>query len=225
MPSPARRHFLAEAARQQAQQQNHVDLAALTPYRRLQYQLQQDKAALKLIQSIQDKARAKAEMLPAYADWVQGVLAADNPAADDEILSTVMVWLIDTGALDTVVPLVELAVRHHLTSADDYQRTLPPLLFEQLAEQITAGHRIDADGINRLIDMSLAKADNGSHQIDMPDPVRAKFLKAAGVWQAEFGNKDRAAALLDKAIAYDDRVGAKQLLKEIRAALGKSRAA
>ena len=55
----------------------------------------------------------------------------------------------------------------------------------------------------------------------MPDPVRAKFLKAAGVWHIEFGSKDRAADLLDRAIAYDDRVGAKQLLKEVRAALAK----
>ena len=221
MTSPARRHYLIESARAQASQQSQVDLGALTPYRRLQYQLHQDRAALKLIQSIQDKARAKAQMLPAYADWVQGVLAADNPAPDDEILTTVMVWLIDTGALDAVVPLVELAIRHRLDSADEYQRTLPTLLFEQLAEQITAGHSIADTGISRLIELALAKTDNGSHQVDMPDPVRAKFLKAAGVWHIEFGSKDRAADLLDRAIAYDDRVGAKQLLKEVRAALAK----
>lgn len=222
MTSPARRHFLRETARQQAEENNAVNLDTLTPYRRLLLQLHQDKRALKNIQSIQDKAKAKAEMLPVYAEWVQGVLAAGNPASDDEVLTTFAVWLIDTGALDAAVPLLEFAVAHNLSSADEYQRTLPTLLFEQMSEQITAGHRIDEAGLDRLIALAQAKHGTGSHKVDMPDPVRAKFFKAAGIWHGQYGSKDQAAALLEKAIGYDDRVGAKQLLKEVRAALNKN---
>ena len=160
-------------------------------------------------------------MLPQYADWMQGVIQGGQPAVDDEVFTTCLLWMIDTGALTDAVPLAEFAIAHGMQTGDAYQRTLPTLLIEQLAEQITAGHSIADTGISRLIELALAKTDNGSHQVDMPDPVRAKFLKAAGVWHIEFGSKDRAADLLDRAIAYDDRVGAKQLLKEVRAALAK----
>lgn len=218
MTSPAKQHFMRETALVNAQE-SAADPERLTPYRRLLVSLHQDKAALKNIQSIQDKAKAKAAMLPAYAEWVQGVMAADNPSADDEVLGTVIVWMVDTGALDAAVPMVRFAVRHRLESADEYQRTLPTLLYEQIGEQITAGHSITQAALETLLADALAKNDNGSHAVDMPDPVRAKFLKAAGIWHSRHGSADRAADLLEKAIAYDDRVGAKQLLKELRAKL------
>ena len=222
MTSPARRHYLRETAARPAREENEVNLENLQPYQRLLYRLRQDKAALKLIESIQDKAKAKAEMLPAYAEWVQGVIESGSADPADEVFTTSVVWLIDTGALDAATPLIEFAIAHGLQSADEYQRSLPTLLIEQMGEQITAGHNISQANIERLTEMALAKAENGMHQVDMPDAVRAKFLKAAGVWNIEFGSKSRAADLLDRAIAYDERVGAKQLLKEVRAALNKA---
>ena len=208
MVSPARRHYLQEAARLQHQEAAEIDLANLPPYQRLLVGLQKDKAALKLIESIQDKARAKADMLPQYADWMQGVIQGGQPAVDDEVFTTCLLWMIDTGALTDAVPLAEFAIAHGLQSADEYQRSLPTLLIEQMGEQIAAGHNISQANIERLTEMALAKAENGMHQVDMPDAVRAKFLKAAGVWNIEFGSKSRAADLLDRAIAYDERVGA-----------------
>ena len=222
MPSPARRHYLRETAAQQAREENKVDLESLLPYQRLLYRLRQDKAAIKLIESIQDKARAKAEMLPAYAEWVQGVLESGRADPTDEVFTTAALWLIDTGALDAATPLIEFAIAHRLQSADEFQRSLPTLLIEQMGEQISAGHNISQSHIEHLTETVLAKTENGMHQIDMPDAVRAKFIKAAGVWHIEFGSKSRAADLLDRAIAYDERVGAKQLLKEVRAALDKA---
>ena len=58
MTSPARRHYLRETAARQAREENEVNLENLQPYQRLLYRLRQDKAALKLIESIQDKAKA-----------------------------------------------------------------------------------------------------------------------------------------------------------------------
>ena len=98
--SPARRHYLRETAARQAREENEVNLENLQPYQRLLYRLRQDKAALKLIESIQDKAKAKAEMLPAYAEWVQGVIESGSADPADEVFTTSVVWLIDTGALD-----------------------------------------------------------------------------------------------------------------------------
>ena len=54
--------------------------------------------------------------------------------------------------------------------------------------------------------------------IVLPDPVRAKFLKAAGVWMQENGHRDRAADLYHRALAYHEKVGVKQLIKELQAA-------
>ena len=218
MVSPARRHYLQEVARLQNQEAAEIDLANLPPYQRLLVGLQKDKAALKLIESIQDKARAKADMLPQYADWMQGVIQGGQPAVDDEVFTTCLLWMIDTGALTDAVPLAEFAIAHGMQTGDAYQRTLPTLQIEQLAEQITAGHNITESALDRLIKLATEKQENGSHAVDMPDPVRAKFLKAAGVWMQENGHRDRAADLYGRALAYNDKVGVKQLIKELQAA-------
>ena len=78
-------------------------------------------------------------MLPAYAEWVQGVIESGSADPADEVFTTSVVWLIDTGALDAATPLIEFAIAHGLQSADEYQRSLPTLLIEQMGEQIAAG--------------------------------------------------------------------------------------
>lgn len=217
MVSPARRHFIRESARLQNQAAAEANLENLPIYQRLLLSLQKDKAALKLIESIQDKARAKAEMLPQYAEWMKGVTETAHPSQDDEIFTTCLLWMIDTGALDEAVLLAEFAIDKRMQTGDDYQRTLPTLLIEQIAEQITAGHTISESHLDRLIKIVLDKNGNGTHAVDMPDEVRAKFLKAAGLWHQEFGSKDRAADLYERALSYNEKVGVKRLLKAITA--------
>ena len=117
--SPARRHFEQETARQAAEQNSEIDLNQLTAYQRLYKSLQDDKAILKAIFGNEDKAKAKAEMLPNYADWLQGVMAGQHAQVGDKITPTVLVWFIDCGLLDEAMPLVTFAMQTGMDSRVD----------------------------------------------------------------------------------------------------------
>ncbi|MFV2029802.1 phage terminase small subunit [Neisseria sp. S1] len=216
--TPAKQHFLRESARLQNQAAADADLESLPMYQKLRVNLEKDKAAVRLIESIKDKALAKAQLLPQYAEWMQGVLKAEQPALDDEVFTTCLVWMIDTGALDEATPLVEFAIEKGFQAGDQYQRSLPTLLVEQIAEQIQLGGEIHVENLDSLIKLSTAKTESGTHKVDMPDQVRAKFLKAAGSVLQEAGEKTRALELYKVALSYYDKVGVKQLIKELESA-------
>ncbi len=159
---------------------DNIDINALTVYQRLYKSLKDDKAILKNIASIQDKIKAKAAMIPNYSDWIQGVIDTGRAAEDDQVTPTLLVWMIDTGALDQAMPLAQLAIETQMASTDEYSRTMPEIIIEQMAEQISAGSDISLTNLQTLIDWVTAKADNGLHINNMPDQIRAKLLKAAG---------------------------------------------
>lgn len=115
---------------------DNIDLNALTVYQRLYKSLKDDKAILKNIASIQDKIKAKAAMIPNYSDWIQGVIDTGRAADDDQVTPTLLVWMIDTGALDAAMPLAQLAIETQMASTDEYSRTMPEIIIEQMAEQM-----------------------------------------------------------------------------------------
>lgn len=88
----------------------------------------------------------------------------------------------------------------------------PPCSSEQMGEQIAASHETSSQANIERLEMALAETENGMHQVDMPDAVR--HFKSRGrveyrIWQ----QIPTPLRLLDRAIAYDERVGAKQLRK------------
>lgn len=207
MTSPARRHFMQQSALAAAS--GAADPAQLTVYQRLLKQLHADKMVLKSIKGDADKAAAKADMLPAYADWVQGTMQGE-PRENDQITPTILVWMIDCGLLDQTLPLAEFALTHNLPSADEYQRDMPEIIIEQYAEQIAAGHTVDSDTVKQLIEWATEKTDNGQHRYNMHDNIRAKLLKAAGEWAEEQDARDWARSLYEKALAYNEKCGVKK---------------
>lgn len=212
--SPARRHREAEAARLAAEQGQ--DLSQLDTYQRLYKRLQDDKAVLKAIHGVSDKIQAKAQMLPAYDDWIRGVMAGGAPQADDKITPTVLVWRIDCGLLDDTLPLAEFAMHHRMDSADEYQRTLPEIIVEQYAEQIGNGCDIAPENLHTLIDWATAKDGNGLHLHNLHDQIRAKLLKAAGE-RAETDNQPAAALqLYEHALAYNEKIGVKKRIDALQ---------
>ena len=214
--SPARRHFEQETARQAAEQNSEIDLNQLTAYQRLYKSLQDDKAILKAIFGNEDKAKAKAEMLPNYADWLQGVMAGQHAQVGDKITPTVLVWFIDCGLLDEAMPLVTFAMQTGMDSADEYQRTMPEIIIEQYAEQISNGYDISPDHLQTLIDWATQKNEKGQHLFNMPDQIRAKLLKAAGERFEEANQTAQAIALYEKALNYNPRAGVKKRLDALR---------
>lgn len=200
---------------------DNIDLNALTVYQRLYKSLKDDKAILKNIASIQDKIKAKAAMIPNYSDWIQGVIDTGRAAEDDQVTPTLLVWMIDTGALDQAMPLAQLAIETQMASTDEYSRTMPEIIIEQMVEQISAGSDISLPNLQTLIDWVTAKADNGLHINNMPDQIRAKLLKAAGERAEEQEEIEHAIALYEQALAYNERCGVKKRLDALKKQLEK----
>lgn len=200
---------------------DNIDLNALSVYQRLYKSLKDDKAILKNIASIQDKIKAKAAMIPNYSDWIQGVIDTGRAPEDDQVTPTLLVWMIDTGALDQAMPLAQLAIETQMASTDEYSRTMPEIIIEQMAEQISAGSDISLTNLQTLIDWVTAKADNGLHINNMPDQIRAKLLKAAGERAEEQEEIEHAIALYEQALAYNERCGVKKRLDALKKQLEK----
>lgn len=226
MTSPARQHYLrATAALAAASAEAANPLRHATGYELMLAQLAEHKRQLKLIQSIERKADAKRDMVPAYAPWIEGVLAADT-GLQDEVFMTIMVWHIDVGDFSGALPLAGYAIRHGLVMPDQYQRTTACLIAEEYAtmaiKAAEAGEPVDTD--------ALAEVAQLVDDQDMPDEVRAKLHKAIGyssltsipALPADQQQPARQTALahLQRALTLHDKSGVKKdierLEREIR---------
>ena len=150
--------------------------AAASEYQLQLVRLGVDLRRLKELQSIEKKIDLKRELLPEYAAWVDGVLAADAGAADD-IVGYVMTWRIDTGDFAGALPLAAYMVRHQLALPARFDRTAPTLIAEEIAEaalkRFGQGETFDSHVLDQVAELV---ADS-----DIYDQVRAKLEKAQGL--------------------------------------------
>ena len=230
MTSPARRHYLRSVAAQAAAagaNSDEMPTATANAYELMLRRLAEHRRQLKMIQSIDRKVEAKRAYLPDYTDWVAGVLAADRGGQDD-VLVTVLVWLIDTGDLAAALPLADYAIRHGLTMPDHYQRGIACVVAEEFAEaalkQLQAGEVPDVEALQR------AKEITAEH--DMPDEARAKLFKALGYAlraQCEgdtagigLGQMEVAIDYLKQALQLHDKVGVKKDIERLEREIKKA---
>lgn len=215
MTTPAKRYREQCAAVAAAQE---VDLTTLTPYQHLLKQLHADKAILKNIKSHQDKQQAKADLLPQYAEWLQGVLTSGAIAESDQITPTLLVWQLDCGLLNETMPLAQIAMNSKAESPDEFQRSLPEIIVEQYAEQISAGAEITPENINILVGWATEKSENGQHVHNLPDLIRAKMLKAAGEYfeDVEPPNQELVLSLYSQAVEYNNKIGLKKKIAQLQ---------
>lgn len=215
MTTPAKRYREQCAAIAAAQE---VDLTTLTPYQRLLKQLHTDKSILKNIKSHQDKQQAKADLLPQYAEWLQGVLTSGTIAENDHITPTLLVWQLDCGLLNETMPLAQIAINSKAESPDEFQRSLPEIIVEQYAEQISAGAEITPENVNVLVGWATEKSENGQHVHNLPDLIRAKMLKAAGEYfeDAEPSNQELVLSLYSQAVEYNNKIGLKKKIAQLQ---------
>lgn len=82
--SPARQHRLRVQAEQAAREGGSVRHAS--GYDLMLLQLAEDRRRLKGVQSTVKKAEIKVELLPKYAAWAEGVLAAGGAQQDDVLM-------------------------------------------------------------------------------------------------------------------------------------------
>lgn len=213
--SYARRHFEKTTAEIAAAEAGGADLGSLSAYQRLLKNLHDDKVLLKSVSSIADKVHIKKQALPAYQEWIDGITAAGTVQADDRIAVTVIVWMIDCGLLDEAMPLADVLIHSGLESADEYSRSMPEIIVEQMADQIESGSEISAENLKTLIEWATAKKEDGLHEINLADVIRAKLLKAAGEKAEAADDNETALNLYRQAVGYNDKAGVKKRIEAL----------
>ena len=218
MPSPAKAHFLAvSAAALTATAAAPVDRASANAYELMLAKLAEDKRRLKDVQSMERKAEVKAQLLPEYLPWIEGVLEAATGRQDD-VLMTVFVWAIDIGNFELALRICAYAIEHGLTMPDQYKRDVPCVIAEEVADQalkaMAAGQPVDV--------LHIQKAANLTDSSDMPDEVRAKLYKAKGYALRAANLLPEAKAALTRAFELHDKVGVKKDIERLETAIKNS---
>lgn len=226
MTNPCRHHFLrVTAAIEAAAVEPNQTMAGATAYEHQLNQLLQDRLRLKQIQSNQGKADLKRQLLPDYVPYVQGVLEA-GLGAQDEVMTTVMVWRFDAGDFNGGLDIAQYVLKHKMVMPDRFARTLGCLVAEDIA---TAA--LSAQKINEPFDLAtLQRAAELTDAEDMPDQARAKlFLAMAratleGITEELPGQPVQVQTgidLLKKAIELHDACGGKKDLERAERLLNK----
>jgi hypothetical protein len=176
MSNPCRRHFQrVTAAKEAAAVEPTQTMAGATAYEHQLNQLLQDRLRLKQIQSNEGKAALKLQLLPAYDSYVQGVLEAGN-GAQDEVLTTIMVWRIDAADYSGALDIAAYVLKHDLLMPDRFERTTGCLIAEEIAEAALksqkTGGGFDLPTLHRTLELT--------YEQDMPDEARAKLYLATG---------------------------------------------
>ncbi|WP_085656143.1 terminase endonuclease subunit [Pseudomonas sp. B11(2017)] len=174
--SLAKQHFLrVTAATEAAAAEPAQTMAGATAYEHQLNQLLQDRLRLKQVQSNQGKAELKRQLLPEYVPYVQGVLEAGQ-GAQDEVLTTVMVWRFDAGDFTGGLDIAQYVLRHKMVMPDRFARTLGCLVAEEVAtgafKAQKVGEPFDLAILHRTAELTDAE--------DMPDQARAKLYLAMG---------------------------------------------
>jgi hypothetical protein len=217
MTSPALRNKQRKLAALQGAASPEQDRAAANQYELQLMQLAEHRRTLKGIQSIERKIDAKRTMLPVYTPWVDGLLAADRGGQDD-VLVTVMLWHLDTGDLTGALPMADYVIRHGLSTPDQYDRTAPTLIAEEVADTAIklqdAKQGPDLSLLNSYLDLL--------NESDIFDQVRAKLHKAVGRAALAEGLKEPAAEHYRRALELHDKVGIKKELEVLEREIKKA---
>ncbi|BEE11787.1 bacteriophage terminase endonuclease subunit [Aeromonas veronii] len=220
MTSPARAHRERMLAALQGAASPEQDRTAANAYELQLMQLAEHRRTLKGIQSIERKIDAKRTMLATYKPWIDGLLAADRGGQDD-VLVTIMLWHLDTGDLEGAFNMADYVIRHGLNTPDQYDRTAPTLIAEEVADTAI---KLQEAGTGPSYGLLSAYIEllKGS---DMFDQVHAKLHKAVGRACYAEGHKEWAAEHYRRALELHDKVGLKKDLEVLEREIKKEKAA
>ena len=197
------------------------------PYELMMHALVNDRRTLKGLQSIERKIELKREMLDKYGDYVHGVLTADK-GGQDEVVVTVMVWLLDTLQFRPALDLAAYVLRHDLKLPAQYTRDVPPLLLDEITGAVLSERiELSAELLDELLTLHGLTVD-----YDTPDQARAKLHRAmgetlthlAGDLLEEDTRRMAAAALqhLNRAKQLDTGVGVIKLIEQLERKIKKA---
>lgn len=230
--SPAQRHFARVTAGQAAQASKPGTTTRGSAYELMLYKLADDRRRLKQIQSVQRKIEVKGTMLPEYREWVDGVLERGNGAQDD-VLTSVLVWHIDTGDFIRALQIADYAVLHKMTLPDQYSRDIPTMLIDEFSGAYLNGKLAD-DPCNAVAVLTKVGELTDGH--DTPDQAKAKLCKALAyaliavidqgdqidIGEAARPTAERANQYLHRALELFEGVGVKKDIERLERRLKKA---
>ncbi len=173
--TPAQRHKMHKLAAKAAAAANPGETQTGNAYELALMQLTAHRRQLKKIQSTEGKETIKHKLVPQYDDYIAGVLEAGQ-GAQDEVLTTLLVWNIDIGKFDQALKIAKYALEHDLQLPDQYKRDVATLLLDEYSEACLKGKMALQDAATLLIAVSELTKD-----FDAPDQARAKLHKAIGL--------------------------------------------
>lgn len=146
-----------------------------TGYEIMLAKLQQDQFRLKQIESREAKGLLKAELLPEYVPYIDGVLQAGQGAQDDVVV-TIMIWRFDAGDFDGGLNVAAYVLKHDLKMPDRFNRNTGCVVAEEVATAALkaqkAGDTFSRDTLTRTAELTA--------DYDMPDEAQAKLILALG---------------------------------------------
>ncbi|CAM3982555.1 terminase [Xenorhabdus thuongxuanensis] len=222
MLTPAQEHWQRTMAARRGDE--HMSSATLTAYEQVLHRLRIDQARLSGLQGKARKAEYKRTVMAAYDGWIDGVLAADTGQAD-EVLTHIMIWQIDIGNYGRALTLAAYVIRHNLPLPDRYQRTIGPLLVDEICDQALT---IFATGDTTLDPIPLDILEQLTELVtplDMPNQVRAKLFKTLAYTlriQPQRAAQERALSLMQEALLLFANIGVKKEIETLMRELKKS---
>lgn len=222
MLTPAQKHFqkvMADRRGDSAAQHSVVR----TAHEQILHRLRLDQASLKAVQSTETKAVMKRDMLPNYQGWIDGTLEGDS-GRQDEVITTMMLWAIDCQDYPQALKMGRYVVKHGLSMRDDFKRTAPVMLAEEISNQAlnvaTTDAGADMSAYITVLD-ELAEIVAGA---DMPDEVQSKLCKARAFSRrgtADNETKGEALKLFRRATELNPAAGVKREMQSISRELKK----
>ena len=213
------------AALEAAKAEPATTMAGATNYELHLAALTEDRLRLSQVQSNEGKAELKRQLLPQYVPYVEGVLAAGQ-GAQDEVLTTLMVWRIDVGDFAGALDIADYVLKHKMIMPDRFVRTTGCLVAEEVA---TAA--LSAQKASGTFDLGvLTRTAVLTEGEDMPDEARAKLILAlgratlAGLTDDQLGQPGQLQAgidLLKRAIELHSACGGKKDLERAERLLKK----
>lgn len=146
--------------------------------------MQVELVKLKAIRSREARNQHKARLLTGFTDYLKEVLTSGQ-SGHDPVLVRCCIWALDCQQFECCLQWAEYAIKHHMPAPEEFTRTVPEILMEELAYQ--ALHAEQPQDYRE----PLLRLDEITVREDVQDAIRGKLYKALGL--AQPANKPQAA--------------------------------
>ncbi|WP_019519948.1 phage terminase small subunit [Faucicola boevrei] len=159
------------------------------------------------LQSHSKKNELKAEFLPHYIPYIEGVIASGVGVQNDMLL-ILMVWALDVHEFGVASNIAEFALLNDMAMPEPFSRDVATVYAENLANEVLTHNLVlDKELLQKAIDIT--------QDYDMPDPVRAKLYRVFGD-SLKADELTQAITAYETALKLDEKVGVKTLLTNLK---------